>query len=123
MIKRILLGVVAAMFVCTAAHAQSIWTNGSGSLSADAVVRTEASNFHGIVLATDGTNACTVSVYDSSNSTTSGKTLLFPTSIVTTSATDRVRGFYFNPPVRANSGIFVDITTDGTCSYVVYWTR
>lgn len=118
--KKILLGVVAAVLICSAAYGQSIWSNGTGTLAADSLVANGDANFHGIVIATDGTNACTVSVYD--NTSAAGR-LLMPTSVVTTSSTDRVRGFYFNPPVRANTGIFVDITCAGTCSYVAYWAR
>jgi hypothetical protein len=122
--KAILLGVMAALIVCATANAAE-WVNGSGNQSADAVIYVDSVNFHGMVVATDGTNACTVSVYDSNNSTTSGKTLLFPTTVVTTSSTDRVRGIYFSPPVKANSGIFVDITVGvgGSCNYVVYYSR
>jgi hypothetical protein len=118
--KKIIFGVaMAVLLVCATANAQT-FVNGSGSNSTDALIWTGDVNFQGILLATDGTNACTVSVYDN---TSAAGTLLMPTTVVPTSATDRSRGFYFNLPVRANTGLYVDITCSGTCSYVVYTTR
>lgn len=117
--KGLFLGVLAALFVCTAAYGQT-FVHGSGNKDADALIRSGEGNFHGFAVATDATNACTFSFYD--NTTTSG-TLLMPTSIVTTSATDRMRVYTFNPPVRFNTGLYVDITCSGTCNYVVYTSR
>lgn len=118
--KAILIGLVMAVMLCATAQAQQVWSNGSGNQTADALIYSGPMNLNGIMVATDGTNSCTVAVYD--NTTNSG-TLLMPSTVVTTSASDRIRGFAFMPPVRANTGIYVDITTDGTCNYVVYFSR
>ncbi len=58
------------------------WGRGSGSQTADALIYTGEGVFYGIMVATDATNAVTVSVYDG---TTATGTKLIPTSVVTTS--------------------------------------
>jgi len=86
--------------------------------TADAAIDTGAGYFYGMILATDGTNAVTVDIYD--NTSASG-TVLVPTFVITTSATDRVRSLSFDPPVAYNNGVYVDITCAGTMSFVGYY--
>jgi hypothetical protein len=118
--KRMILWVaMAALLVCATAYAAER-VNGSGEKSADALIHAGEGGFQGITFALDGTNACTVSVYDN---TSAAGTLLMPTTVMPTSATQRSVGFYFNPPVQYNTGIYVDITSSGTCSFVVYTVR
>lgn len=117
--KKIFTGIILALLFVTPVFAQT-WVNSSGTLSAAASVFQGEGNFHGIAIATDGTNAVTVSIYD--NTTNSGR-LLVPTFIASTSAADRTRSFVMSPPVRFNTGLYVDITCSGTVGYVVYFSR
>ena len=77
--------------------------------------------FFGIVVMTDGTNACTVVTYD--NTANSGSNKLHPDWVVTTSATDRAKTYSPPYPVLYNTGISVDITVGGggTCSYQILY--
>lgn len=118
--KAILIGLVMAVMLCASSYAAE-WIHASGAKTTDTLIWTGEINFYGFCVATDGTNAITFSIYD--NTSNSG-TLLFPTTVVTASATDRSRCFMFNTPVRANTGIYVDITIGGgSVGYVVYYGR
>lgn len=94
------------------------WVYGSGEKTADALIKSGPGNFDGIVVVTDGTNAVTLDIYD--NTAASGKKLI-PTTVITTSAADRVRSIGFTNPVKFNTGIYVDITCAGTVKYIVTW--
>ncbi len=92
----------------------------SGEQTGDAAILVGAGVFGGIVVATDGTNAVTVSIYD--NATTNSGTELIPTTVITTSATDRVQYIFPPRPIEVSNGIYVDITLGGgSCGYVVYY--
>ena len=95
------------------------WVQQSATKTADAAISTTPGYFHGIVVTTDATNACTVKIYDNKSAASGDK--LIPDWIVTTSATDRAQSYSISPPVRYGQGIYVDITTDGACSYMVYF--
>jgi len=75
--------------------------------------------FFGLAVMTDGTNSCTIVTYD--NTANSGSNKLHPDWVVTTSATERAKVFSPSVPVAFNTGISVDITTAGTCSYQVLY--
>lgn len=75
--------------------------------------------FFGITVMTDGTNACTVVTYD--NTTNAGTNKLHPDWVVTTSATDRAKTYSPPYPLLYNTGISVDITCAGTCSFQVLY--
>jgi hypothetical protein len=117
--KRILLVVAAALLVCATAYAQS-FVNSSGSKTASAVIYNGAGSLHGIAVSTDGTNAQTVDIYDALSAT---GTKLIPTWVVTTSSTDRTQYYGFYPPVRYETGCFVNVSGSGTMAYVVYFSR
>ncbi len=87
--------------------------------TASARVFTGPGYFHGITVITDGTNSVTVDVYDGLTAT--GRKLI-PTTVVTSSATDRSWAYNLYPPVRVTNGIYVNITVagGGTASYMVY---
>jgi hypothetical protein len=96
------------------------WANSIGNTS-DAAVTTGPGYLKGLIVHTDATNACTVSVYD--NTAASG-TKLFSTWTVTTSATDRVQALSFDDKeVPYGNGIYIDITVGGvgSCTYDVYF--
>ena len=100
--------------------ASPAWANSIGN-TADAAVTTGPGYLKGLIVHTDATNACTVSVYD--NTAASG-TKLFSTWTVTTSATDRTQALSFDDKeVPYGTGIYVDITVGGggTCTYDVYF--
>lgn len=118
--KRIIFGVAVVVLVICATALAAEFVNSSGNKTADALIFGEAGNLHGIMVVTDGTNACTLAVYD--NTTNTG-TLLLPSWVVTTSSTDRTQSVGFYPPVHFGIGLYVDITCAGTCNYVVYYSR
>ena len=98
--------------------ASPAWANSIGN-TADAAVTTGSGYLKKIVVHTDATNACTLAVYD--NTAASGRKLL-SSWLVTTSVTDRNQSISFdghdNPYA---TGIYVDITCAGTCTYDVYF--
>lgn len=86
--------------------------------TADAACMSVAGYFYGVMVITDGTNSVAVDIYD--NTSGSG-TKLIPTWTVTTSAASRAATLSMEPPIACNTGIYVDITTAGTVSYIVYY--
>lgn len=107
-----------AVFGCPDGFAGE-WSKQSAEKTADAAITTSGGLFHGIAVITDATNSVTVSIYD--NATAASGTELIPTWIVTTSARDRIQAYSINPPVRYYNGVYVDITTSGTVTYMVYF--
>jgi hypothetical protein len=108
--------VILALFLL----ASPAWANSIGNTT-DAAVTTGPGYLKGIMVHTDGTNACTVKAYD--NTAASG-TKLFSDWIVTTSATDRVQALSFDDQeCPYGTGIYIDITVGGggTCTYDVYF--
>jgi len=94
------------------------WVVPSTEKTADAnAIITGEGYFHGIAVATDGTNSVTFVVYDALTAT---GTKLMPDWVVTTSASNRYQTISFNPPIHFNTGLTVDITTTGTVSYMTY---
>lgn len=74
---------------------------------------------YGLMVATDGTNAVTVDLYD--NASAASGASLCPTFVVTSSATDRVQYFPF-PGVRFKNGVYASVTLGaGSCSFMAYY--
>ena len=117
-IKRYLSLVLLLIFmsatVCGAAATSRILA--SGVKTADALIRTGWAEFHGITVSTDGANAVTVDIY---NGTSAAGTKIAPT--LTFPATPVTGSYSIYPPVSCSTGIYIDITTGGTASYVVYY--
>lgn len=113
--KIIVLLAVLVLFLAAPLKAEDM--QASGNFSADALVYIGPGSLFGIAIATDATNAVTVSIYD--NTTNSGK-LLVPTFVVSTSATDRVKSFFVYPAIEFKNGVYVDITCAGTVGYELY---
>ena len=87
--------------------------------TADALIHTGAGYFYGIVCKTDGTNSVTFAVHDSTD--TSGSKV-HPDIICTTSSTNRVCVYGFDPAIPFNDGLYVNITSsDATPDYTVYY--
>jgi hypothetical protein len=116
--KKMLLVLMMVFGLVLSANAETMI--GSGSKAADTLIQVGSGNFYGIAIATDATNAVTVSIYD--NTTNSGK-LIVPTFIATTGASDRTKSFFVYPAVRYETGIYVDITCAGTVGFEVYYAQ
>jgi hypothetical protein len=115
--KKLIIGIVLAILLAwMPAQAQQGWKY-SGSKSADALIWVGPGTFGGIAIATDGTNAVTVSIYDVATATTGA--LIVPTFVVPTSSVDRVRSFFW--PIHFENGIYVDVTCAGTVGYEIYF--
>ena len=102
---------------CSQSQAFDGVCQGSAEKSADASIFDGAGYILGIMMATDGTNDVTVDIHDNATSAT-GKNLI-PTTVMTTSASNRSTAIAFDPPIAYYNGIYVNITTSGTCSYTV----
>ena len=118
--KKILLIVVVTVLLLAGVAIALDVSKGSGSQTASATISSVAGTFSGIMIATDGTNAVTLDVYD--NTAASG-TKLIPTTPITTSAIDRVQIIRPPVPVRYQTVLYVNVSVAGagTCAYVAYF--
>jgi len=114
-----------ALFIMSAPNAQAFdpveHVVQTTARATDYTVVTGAGYFYGLAIATDGTNNCTLTIYDDVSGAAS--TLLVPTFVATTSATNRITTVSIEPPVAFNTGVCVDITCAGTVSYIVYYRK
>lgn len=116
--KRLLLTIGLILLIATPIDAS--WENaciGSTEQTGDAAVVTSAGYICGILIATDGTNSVTVDMYD--NASAASGTNIIPTIVVTTSASNRSTAIKVDRAI--SNGVYVDVTTSGTLSYVVYY--
>lgn len=86
----------------------------SGPKSASALVATGRNLLHGVIVAADGTNDATVTVYD--NTSAAGTKLL---EVVVDGAI-RSQQFDFSRPVVAELGLYVAISGTGAGATVFY---
>jgi hypothetical protein len=93
---------------------------GSGSKAASALIDTGDGMFCGIIVATDATNAVTLDVYDG---VAAAGVKLIPTTVIPSSATDRVRMIPIpGGAVRYYDGLYVNASVGaGAFSYVAYF--
>ena len=93
----------------------------SSTQTGDAAVLTSGPGyFYGISCKTDGTNAVTFQLYD--NASEASGTRIGHDYICSTSSTNRVCVFGWEPPIPFTNGIYVDVTSsDTTPDYVVYY--
>jgi hypothetical protein len=110
---------IAAILLMLAGSAWGIEWNRHSEQTATAAITTASGYFGGVILATDGTNNVTISVYD--NASAASGTKLLPTTVVTTSAANRSTAIDVNPAVRFYNGIYVEITCAGTVTYHVHY--
>lgn len=89
----------------------------SGILSADATVSSLGGYLHGVVLIPDGTNACSIIIYD--NIASSGLELA---RLVIPASSTAPQVLSLNNPVSANKGIRADVTGTGA-TYIVYYSQ
>ena len=92
----------------------------SANLTADATIVSGKAEFHGITITGDGTNVITVDIHNGTS--TSGEKIV-PTITFAQNANTKTQSFGVYPPVDCSKGIYVNITTAGTASYVVYFKR
>jgi len=88
--------------------------------TASALIFTGDSIFAGILIATDGTNAVTLDVYDGVDNT---GTKVIPQLVIPSSATNRAFSLSIDPGVHMMTGIYVVISVagSGSASYTVYF--
>ena len=72
--------------------------------------------FYGLLIATDGTNDLTINIYDGTNDT--GDIIYVPNIVVSGS----LGLVYIAPePILINKGVYVKITTSGSCSHRIFY--
>jgi hypothetical protein len=86
--------------------------------SADAAISAIGGYVHGVTLIPDGTNACSIVIYD--NATTNTGLVLVKLALPATTTAPQV--ITFNNPVSANKGIFADVSGTGA-NYIVYYSQ
>ena len=89
----------------------------SGLKTSDAIIATGVNRVNAVTLHSDGTNACSVVLYD--NASAASGIVLAKVSIGAASlkTTEEV---VFTNPVRASNGIYADVTGTGA-GYIVYF--
>lgn len=90
----------------------------SGLQTADAAITAEPGYFCGITV-TPAAADTTVIIYDSENSTTSGKTVLDKILVKASSSSMHV---HYDQPITANRGIYATLTGAGA-EYTVHYFR
>lgn len=121
MLKRLLLlGMFILLMSSIAVAGPGDTVQVSSSYTADQLVRTGKTNVYSLWVTTDGTNDVTVVVYD--NTAASGTTIVQETTIDASALDHDTAVISFYPPVRALTGVYVDITLSaGSCSYKLYY--
>lgn len=115
-----LISVLVVFLMLTGMTYAEEWSFGSGQKTAADNIVIGPGLFYGIAIATDGTNAVTLNVYDSSTPITAGTNLL-PETVVTTSSIDRIQMIKPAVPVRFYKGLSVSPSCAGTYKYVIYY--
>jgi len=116
---KVLVMFVCAVFIAASALAfDTVYMGYSTVKTDDASIHTGSGYLYGIVAATDGSNSVTFKTYDNTSGT---GTKMHPDWIATTSSTNRMSYISFDPPIPFSTGCYVDITTSGAVSYVVYY--
>ena len=92
------------------------WANNSGEKTASAVISAEGCVLAGVVVATDGTNDVTVTLYD--HATEASGTKLLPT--FTVKGADGIGGCCPPFPIRAVNGVYLELSGDGAKANVYY---
>lgn len=86
----------------------------SGLQTADATIASGRNRINAITLITDGTNAATLLVYD--NTAASGTVI----AKVTAAAIQNTVHVVFEKPVKAENGLYADVTGTGA-GYIVFY--
>jgi len=86
-------------------------TSSGHALDRNGVALSGPGIFYGIIVQTDGTNNCTLSVNDTS---ASGFSLIPANTVVSGSA--KTWSYYVSPGLLFANGVYITIVTSGTCS-------
>lgn len=117
-IKKIIIALIFLMVLPLIGSADGI--EYSAVQSGDALIVTGNVEFHGITITGDGTNSITVDIH---NGTTVSGEKITPTLNFVQSSSAKTQVYGVSPPVNCNTGIYINVTTAGTISYVVYFKR
>ena len=119
-IKSIIMALVIILVLAVSAQAQTNYSRTSAVKTASALIYTGNALFQGILIATDGTNAVTLDVYDG---TTTGGTKVIPQTVIPSSSTNRSWALSIDPGLLVRTGIYVAISVagGGSASYTVYY--
>jgi len=115
--KKIVLSLIVFFALFTTCYGVEIYP--STEKTADASIKTGSGSYGGMIVITDGTNACTVKVYD--NTTNSGRVLddgVCSGYIVSGQA--NTCKYLYPWPVSYSTGVYADMTTSGTCTYIIF---
>jgi hypothetical protein len=112
--KRIVLSLIVFFALFTIGYSAEV--SMSAAKTSDAAIRTTGGgSYSGVIITTDGTNNCTVKVYDNA-SAASGNVLDDGTCA---GASITCKGLY--PwPIPYYLGVYADMTTEGTCTYYIF---
>lgn len=120
--KKVLL-ILLVLLLCSPAYAfdpdESV--QNSGLKTASELLYTGAGYLYGVAVATDGTNAAQIDLFDAT-AVTEGEQLI-PTFVVTTSSTDRMQYLKFDKPIQFNAGLYLRIICSGTASATAYYRK
>jgi hypothetical protein len=112
----IILVLLAVVFVGQAFAEAIPSCQSSGEQAADATIVSGNAYMYGAYVITDGSNDATISVFD--NTAASGTTIFEMTVL----GGDNYGGKNWNPPVKCNTGITVDVTGTGA-SYIIEYQK
>lgn len=115
--KKLIIGLVVLLIGVAGISPASDQCRATAEKTASAAIVTGAGSLCGVMIATDGTNAVTLNIYD--NTAASG-TKLIPTRVIPTSATSRGWSLSFIPAIPFKTGLYISVATDGSVSYVPY---
>ena len=116
--KKMLFTLSIFTLLCFNAHGAGFTAvKSSGLLTADKAIVTTAGYLNGMMVNADGTNACTLMLSD--NASGSAGTVLWKFEIPAGDAA--TVGVVFPAPVKFESGIYADVTTTGTCSFIILY--
>ena len=110
--KKFILAILMVLLVSTGAYSER-----TQELTADTLIDTGIGVFRGIFIITDGTNNVTVDIYDAT-SAVSGKEII-PSWVVL--GNSRFGHVSFDDGEGYGTGLYVDITTAGTATFIVYY--
>lgn len=88
----------------------------SGLKSADTQITSRNSKVHSVILIADGTNAATLTLYDTDTGTATGTELIK----ISIKATDTFEMFHADGAVEAKKGIWADVSGTGAAFIVHY---
>jgi len=118
--KKLIISLAFLLAACASAFAFTdtpMWV--TSALTNDSAAMTQPGYCYGLMVTPDGTNNVTINTYD--NDSAAGGKIIHPAWTLTGSGGSQTLSF--NPPMEIRNGIYVDVTTTGTVSYMVYYRR